>query len=55
MPAASVPVPICMPPSNKITEPIGESPVTFAVNLTACPKLDGFCEDDSAVVVPTSP
>jgi len=55
MPAASVPVPICTPPSNKLTDPVGESPVTFTANFTGCPKLDGFCDDDSAVVVPTSP
>src|SRR5262249_53449687 len=55
MPAASVPVPICTPPSNKLTDPVGESPVTFTANFTGCPKLDGFCDDDSAVVVPASP
>ncbi len=55
MPAASVPVPICTPPSNKLTDPVGESPVTFTANFTGCPKLDGFCDDDSEVVVPTSP
>src|SRR5262249_17126063 len=55
VPAASVPVPICVPPSNKLTDPVGESPVTVAVNFTGCPKLDGFCDDDSVVVVPAGP
>src|SRR5262249_3934951 len=55
MPAASVPVPICTPPSNKLADPVGESPVTFTANFTGCPKLAGFCDDDSPVVVTTSP
>src|SRR5262249_35322971 len=55
VPAASVPVPTWVPPSNKLTDPVGESPVTFTANCTGCPKLDGFCNDDSAVVVPTCP
>src|SRR5262245_66400769 len=55
VPAASVPVPICVPPSNKLTDPVGESPVTVAVNFTGCPKLDGFCDDDSVGVVPAGP
>jgi hypothetical protein len=54
VPAANVAVPIGVPPSNKLTDPVGESPVTFTVNFTGCPKLDGFCDDDSAVVVPPS-
>lgn len=55
VPAASVPVPICVPLSNKLTDPVGESPVTFTANCTGCPKLDGFCDDDIVVVVPTGP
>jgi hypothetical protein len=55
MPAASVPVPISEPPSNRVTDPVGETPVTLTANFTGCPKLDGLCDDDSAVVVPTSP
>src|SRR5262245_64885827 len=46
MPAASVPVPICTPPSNKLTDPVGESPVTFTANFTGCPKLDGFRSEE---------
>ena len=55
VPAASVPVPICVPPSKKITVPVGENPVTLAVNVTDCPKLEGFFDEDSAVVVATMP
>jgi hypothetical protein len=55
IPAASVPVAICVPPSNNLTDPVGERPVTFTANFTGCPKLDGFCDDDSAVVVPQGP
>jgi hypothetical protein len=44
-----------MPLSKKVTAPVGENPVTFAVNITDCPKLDGFFDDDSAAVVVTSP
>jgi len=32
--------------------PVGELPATVAVNVTGCPKLLGFCDDDSKVVVP---
>src|SRR3984893_12684252 len=55
VPAASVAVPICVPPSNQLTVPVGETPVTITVNFAGCPKLDGFCDDDSVVVVPTRP
>src|SRR5262249_6667735 len=55
VPAARVPVPSCTPPSNKLPDPVGESPGTFTADFTGCPKLDGFCDDDSAVAVPTSP
>src|SRR5260370_19671278 len=54
VPAVHVPGTICVPPSKRLTDPVGESPITFAVNLTGCPKLDGLSDDDSAVVVPTS-
>jgi hypothetical protein len=50
VPAASVPAPICIPLSKKVTVLVGKNPVTFAVNVTDCPKFDGFCDDDSAVV-----
>ena len=55
VPAASVAVPICVPPSKRTTVPVGEDPVTVTVNFTDCPKLDGFCDDDTVTVVPTSP
>src|SRR4051794_10078800 len=51
VPDASVPVPICLPPSRKLTEPVGEAPVTRAVNVTDCRRLEGFCDDESAIVV----
>ena len=38
VPAASVPVPICVPPSKKVTVPVGENPVTLAVNVHRLPK-----------------
>jgi hypothetical protein len=44
-----------MPLSKKFTVPVAENPVTFAVNVTDCPKVDGFFDDDSAVVVAISP
>src|SRR5262249_53406735 len=55
VPAASVPVPNFVPPSNKLTDPVSESPHTFLVNFIGGPKHDGFCDDDIAVVVPTGP
>ncbi len=55
VPAASVPAPICMPLSKKVTVPVGENPVPVAVNVTDCPKPDGFFDDDSAAVVATIP
>ena len=55
VPAANLSVPSCMPLSKKVAAPVGENPVTFAVNVTDWPKLDGFFDDDSTVVVATSP
>jgi hypothetical protein len=55
VPAASAPAPICAPPSKNLTVPVGESPVTLAVNVTDCPELDGFGDDDSVVVVCANP
>ena len=42
-----------MPPSLKVTVPVGVPPValTAAVNATAWPAVLGFCDDVSAVVV----
>jgi hypothetical protein len=41
-------------PSLKVTEPVGVPPAadaTVAVNVTACPKVEGFTEDVRDVVV----
>ena len=54
VPPASVAVPSCVPPSKNVTVPVGASPVTVAVNRTGCPALDGFCDDDSATVLPAA-
>src|SRR5258708_28867564 len=40
-----------MPPSVKLTLPVGEAPVTVAVNVTLAPETDGFEELASVVVV----
>src|SRR5258707_4013069 len=40
-----------MPPSVKLTLPVGEAPVTVAVNVTLAPEADGFEELASVVVV----
>ena len=61
-PPVNVPVPSVVDPSLKVTIPEGDgSPklestvaeVTVAVNVTACPNVDGFWEDVSVVVVRT--
>ena len=46
---------IDVPPSRKLTLPVGELPVTVAVIVTLAPKTDGLTELDSAVVVPIKP
>ena len=38
-------------PSLKVTEPVAEEGVTVAINLTFCPKIEGFADDVSVVVV----
>jgi len=54
-PALNVPVPRTVVPSMNVTvSPLVGSPaleVTFAVNITDCPALDGFSEEVSVVVV----
>jgi hypothetical protein len=47
----SVPVPSVVAPSLNVTVPVGFDPVTVAVKVTACPRVLGFCEDCSVVVV----
>ncbi len=54
VPPTSVAVPSCVPPSKKVTVPVGAAPLTVAVNRTACPVLDGFGDDDSATVLPAA-
>jgi hypothetical protein len=51
-PALSVAVPMTLAPSNNWTVPVGVPvPVTVAVKVTACPAVDGFAEDVTAVLV----
>jgi hypothetical protein len=38
-------------PSLKVTEPVAEDGVTVAIKLTLCPKIEGFADDVSVVVV----
>ena len=49
----SVPVPRVVAPSLNVAVPVGVPPVpvTVAVNVTDCPKTEGFCEDVSVVVL----
>ncbi len=48
-------LPMFVVPSKKVTVPVGwnlkKCDVTVAVNVTACPKLDGLGEEVSAVAV----
>jgi hypothetical protein len=54
-PPLNAPVPIDVVPFINVTvSPLGGMPeleVTVAVNVTACPNADGFCEDERVVVV----
>jgi hypothetical protein len=52
-PPVSVTVPSVVVPSLKATVPAGVPPadVTVAVNVTGCPKVDGFVEDATSVLV----
>ena len=53
-PPLSVPVPITVVPSLKVTVPVGTGPVaelTVAVNVTACPRVEGFRLELTRVVV----
>src|SRR2546422_703922 len=55
----SVPLPTETPPSLKVTLPPGvpDPPegVTVAVKVTDCPNTEGLREEETVVVVPTSP
>jgi hypothetical protein len=45
--------PSCVLPSKNVTVPVGfpDEVVTVAVNVTACPTIDGFAEETTAVLV----
>ena len=49
--ALSVPVPSTVAPSLNVTVPVGEAPVTVAVNVTDCSNLLGFSDEVSVTVV----
>src|SRR5881397_2637418 len=44
-----------LPPSLKLTDPVGFAPVTVAVKVTLLPTVDGFKELPSVVVVAVPP
>lgn len=50
---SSVPLPMGIPPSWKVTVPVGVplAVVTVAVKVTGCPESDGFNEEVREVVV----
>src|SRR5262249_6262327 len=50
-PFDSVPTPITLPLRENVTMPVGEFPVTVAVNVTGCPTLLGFGDDVSVIEV----
>jgi len=54
MPPLSVPVPIGLPPSRKVTVPVGvpapgATGETVAVNVTDWPKIEGFTDEVTVV------
>ncbi len=54
--ADNVPLPITVTPSRKLTVPAGlpapgATTATVAVNVTLCPKTDGFTDEATVVVV----
>ena len=50
-PLESVPVPSVVAPSMKVTVPVAVEGATVAVNVTEAPKVEGFKEDVSVVLV----
>ena len=50
-PASRAMVPRVVPSSENVTEPVGSSPVTVAVNVTASPRVEGLSDDVRSVVV----
>jgi hypothetical protein len=53
MPPLRLTVPSVVPEPLKVTEPVGMPPeqVTFAVKVTATPKIEGLSEEVTVVVV----
>src|SRR5208282_4556407 len=49
-PELSVTVASGVTPSSKVIEPVGDDPVTVAVNLTVAPTSEGFALEISAVL-----
>lgn len=54
VPALSVTVPMGLAPSRNCTVPVAPAGDTVAVNVTLSPKVEGFRDDESAVVVATT-
>ena len=52
VPPLTAAVPSEMAPSKNCTVPVAAACDTVAVSVMACPNVDGFCDDASAVVVP---
>jgi hypothetical protein len=55
VPEPRVPVPRVVVPSLKVTVPVAVEGATVAVNVTACPNVDGLAEEVTAVVVLVGP
>jgi len=51
VPPLTAAVPSELAPSKNCTVPVAAAGETVAVNVTACPDVDGFADDASAVVV----
>ena len=45
LPIRVIGAPIRFPLSVKVTGPVGDTPVTVAVNVTGCPTTEGFGEE----------
>ena len=52
VPPLTAAVPSELAPSKNCTVPVDPAGETVAVNVTACPDVDEFSDDVSAVVVP---
>jgi hypothetical protein len=51
IPPLSIPVPIVVVPSLKVTDPVALDGDTLAVSAIDCPKVDGFVEEVRVVAV----